>query len=188
MLPDFIVEAVEHLEEMENSLLQLEQDQENGEILNEIFRSIHSIKGAAQYIGLERVSELSHKLESLLDLIRQGDKQLHQKTLDLFIASKDRISSLVEELDRTQTEQTEIDDLLLLIKEAMDEPQKGEKQSEAKGDSEIEGHTPAEGPTRLENETLAEEYDEELLDIFMKQLKENIGFLQITDSQARLFC
>lgn len=46
MLPDFIVEAAEHLEEMESSLLRLEQDYEDKEVMDEIFRSIHTIKGA----------------------------------------------------------------------------------------------------------------------------------------------
>ena len=173
MLPDFIVEAVEHLEEMEERLLQLEQDQKNGEILDEIFRSIHSIKGAAQYIGLERISAISHNLESLLDLIRQGEKQLNQNSIDLFIDVKDCIYTLVDELDRGQTEETEIDHLLHRIKKALDEP----SVQEQKDNSVVAGKGPEE-PARLENETLDEEYDEELLDIFMQQLKENIIFLQ----------
>ena len=178
MLPDFIVEAVEHLEEMEDGLLQLEQDKENRDILNEIFRSIHSIKGAAQYIGLERVSELSHKLESLLDLIRQGKKQLNQNNIDLFIAVRDRINVLVGELDRTQSEKTEIDDLLHRIKEAMAEPGQEKNILETAGDNKVGGRVPVKTPARLKDETLDEEYDEELLDIFMNQLKENIAFLQ----------
>ncbi|MCI5142405.1 MAG: chemotaxis protein CheA, partial [Candidatus Electrothrix sp. ATG1] len=77
MLPDFIVEAAEHLEEMESSLLRLEQDYNDKEVMDEIFRSIHTIKGAAQFVGIERVSELSHKMENLLDLIRKDDIALN---------------------------------------------------------------------------------------------------------------
>lgn len=174
MLPDFIVEAVEHLEEMEEHLLQLEQDQKNRDILDEIFRSIHSIKGAAQYIGLERISALSHNLESLLDLIRQGNKQLNHNGVDLFIDIKDCLYSLVGELDRTQTEETEIDDLLHRLKEALGEPSVQEQQE----DNFASARKEQEAQVRLTNEALDEEYDEELLVIFMRQLKENIGFLQ----------
>ena len=71
LLQDFVTETVEHLEEMEGNLLQLETDSANREILNDIFRSVHTIKGAAEYLGLERIAELSHKLENLLDQIRE---------------------------------------------------------------------------------------------------------------------
>ena len=80
MLPDFIVEAAEHLEEMESSLLRLEQDYEDKEVLYEIFRSIHTIKGAAQFVGIERVSELTHKLENLLDQ-RAGDDRISSRAV-----------------------------------------------------------------------------------------------------------
>jgi two-component system chemotaxis sensor kinase CheA len=158
MLPDFTVEAMEHLEEMENSLLQLEQDHENVDILNEVFRSIHSIKGAAQYIGLERVSELSHRLESLLDLIRQGKKPLNDETIDIFITAKDRINSLVNELESSQTEDSDIEDLLQRINIFLDELPQG------KDDRAIERDAAREKANKnlpqLVNQCQDEEYDE----------------------------
>ncbi len=115
MLQDFIPETVEHLEEMENNLLKLEEDATNIELLNEIFRSVHTIKGASEYIGLARIAELSHKLENLLELLRQQKTTPTRQLLDTLIASRDRIAVLVEDLDRTQTEDTEIGDLLKKI-------------------------------------------------------------------------
>ena len=73
LLPDYLVEAAEHLEEMESLLLNLADEPENIAVLDEIFRPIHSIKGAAQFIGLERSSRLAHRLEDLLDLLRKGE-------------------------------------------------------------------------------------------------------------------
>ena len=112
MIPDFIVEAQEHLEELESSLLKLERSAGDPEIVNDIFRSMHTIKGAAQFVGIERVAELSHKLENLLELIRQGERELNQDIIDTLIEGKDRISLLVEELESFQEEKTEINDLL----------------------------------------------------------------------------
>ena len=60
LLQDFITEANEHLEEMESCLLQLEKAPDDKEIMNDIFRAIHTIKGASQFVGLARISELSH--------------------------------------------------------------------------------------------------------------------------------
>ena len=65
MLQDFIAESEEHLEEMETNLLALEEDPENREILDNVFRSAHTIKGSSEYLGMARIAELSHKLESL---------------------------------------------------------------------------------------------------------------------------
>ncbi len=183
MLPDFIIEAAEHLEEMESSLLRLEQHHEDKEVLDEIFRSIHTIKGAAQFVGIDRVSELSHKFENLLDLIRRGELPLSGTITDLLIAGKDRITLLVDELERTQIEETEVDDLVEQIKnvveggDATSEPEVEAEESPL--DTEGKAGTGVEEPQlgSLAEESMTEEYDEELYNIFLQQLKENIPFL-----------
>ncbi|MCI5195096.1 MAG: hypothetical protein D3919_02475, partial [Candidatus Electrothrix sp. AW5] len=187
MLPDFIVEAAEHLEEMETSLLQLEQDYEGKEILDEIFRSIHTIKGAAQFVGIERVSELSHKLENLLDLIRKDDIALNTAITDLLIAGKDRLTQLVDELERTQTEKTEVADLVEQVRrvvegdempiDTVDTVDTADATDSTDPLSQQEAPLEAEQPALLAEESMSDEYDEELYDIFLQQLKENIPFL-----------
>ena len=76
LLQDFITETREHLEEVERNVLLLEQQPDDASVLNEIFRSIHTIKGSSEYLGMERIAELSHKLESLLDLLRRGERSV----------------------------------------------------------------------------------------------------------------
>jgi two-component system chemotaxis sensor kinase CheA len=112
LLQDFIAETEEHLEEMENNLLRLETHPDDREILNEIFRSAHTIKGSAEYLGVEKIAELSHKLESLLDMLRRGKRLLSKKIIDTLIGARDRISKLIKDLVRVQVEETEIDDLV----------------------------------------------------------------------------
>jgi two-component system chemotaxis sensor kinase CheA len=112
LLQDFITEATDHLEEMESNLLLLEKDPENREVLNEIFRSIHTIKGASMFVGLPRISELSHKMENLLDLLRQGQKRFNSAIGDTLIEGRDRLYALIHELEKNQEEASEIDDLL----------------------------------------------------------------------------
>jgi two-component system chemotaxis sensor kinase CheA len=115
LLEDFVTGAGESLDEMENALLELETNPNNLELLNTIFRAMHTIKGAAQFVGLDKVSALSHVLEDLLDLLRNGQRQVTIEIVDLMIKTKDRISLLVTDLERTQTEQTEVDDLIAQI-------------------------------------------------------------------------
>ena len=76
LLEDFIGGAGESLDEMETALLELEISPNSNELLNTIFRAMHTIKGAAQFVGLDKVSALSHVLEDLLDLLREGKKRL----------------------------------------------------------------------------------------------------------------
>jgi len=107
LLPDFVAESMEHLEEMETNLLRLEADPGNLEILNDIFRSIHTIKGASEYMGMIKIAELSHKLENLLDELRKGEKTPNKEIIDTLIESRDLITMLVSEVERSQTEETD---------------------------------------------------------------------------------
>ena len=101
-LPDFIVEATEHLEEMETLLLQLVENPDDLEILNEIFRPVHTIKGSAQFIGLAKVSVLAHRLEDLMDKLRDASMQATPVIVEVLIEARDRIVQLVKELEQTQ--------------------------------------------------------------------------------------
>jgi two-component system chemotaxis sensor kinase CheA len=122
LLQDFITEANEHLEEMESCLLRLEKEPDDSATLNDIFRSIHTIKGASQFVGLPRISELSHKMENLLDLLRQGETKVNQDIIDTLIDTRDRLISLTKELEINQDEESEIDDLLSRILSLSEEP------------------------------------------------------------------
>ena len=116
LLDDFISGAGESLDEMEMALLELEIKPNNNELFHTIFRSMHTIKGAAQFVGLEKVSALSHITEDLLDLLREGKKPVTPTIIELLIQTKDRISQLIVDLEKTKTEIAEVDDLIAKIK------------------------------------------------------------------------
>src|SRR5512145_3056892 len=64
---DFIAEGLEYIEEIEINILNLENEPENKDFINAIFRPFHSIKGVASFLNLETIRALAHNLESLLD-------------------------------------------------------------------------------------------------------------------------
>jgi two-component system chemotaxis sensor kinase CheA len=136
LLQDFITEANEHLDEMESCLLQLEKAPDDKEVMNDIFRAIHTIKGASQFVGLARISELSHKMENLLDLLRQGEKELNQDITDTLIDTKDRLAKLTKELELNQEEDSEIEDLLERIVALSEEDQPEQETSTETPDEE----------------------------------------------------
>ncbi len=166
LLPDFIVEAEEHLEELEALLLKLVQQPDDLELLNDIFRPIHTIKGGAQYIGLEKISQLSHRLEDLLDLLRNGNLPSNNEIVEVLISAADRINHLVKELEATQHEESEVDDLLQRLGEWVDED----------GGTAVERVTEAPSAATepsTSDSAYASGEDRELYEIFEQHLQDN---------------
>ena len=173
LLPDFIVEAEEHLEEMEALLLKLVQQPDDLEVLNDIFRPIHTIKGGAQYIGLEKISRLSHRLEDLLDLLREGSMASSDEIVEILMIATDRIALLVKELEATQREDTDVDDLVARLSLWVD----GDT-ADTMAEAVVADSTPA---AMLGDESVASPYeteeDKELYAIFESHLQEQYGEL-----------
>lgn len=93
----FINESKELLEEMENSLLQIEENGGEGdtEAVNSIFRAIHTIKGSAGIFGFDAVVKLTHVTEAVLDQVRNGVIQLDKELISLLFSCRDLTEELV---------------------------------------------------------------------------------------------
>jgi two-component system chemotaxis sensor kinase CheA len=95
LLPAFISEAEEQVAAIEDLLLQLEGDPGNRELLGALFRCAHTVKGSAGMFGLDRVVGFTHHVESLLDLLREGELTLTPEIGTLLLKSNDVIRELV---------------------------------------------------------------------------------------------
>src|SRR5690606_4188825 len=95
-LQTFLVESRELLEQMEYDLLQLESAPEDGELLNALFRSVHTVKGAAGIFGLQPIVDFTHVVENLLDQLRQRKLDLDADLAALLLQCRDYILELVE--------------------------------------------------------------------------------------------
>ena len=104
ILTDFFVEAKEHLETIEPNLLQLEKSPNNLGLLNEIFRPMHSLKGASGFLGLHKINGLAHKAENILDELRQGAMGVNSGIMDIILAATDALRTMVENLETTGQE------------------------------------------------------------------------------------
>jgi len=94
----FIEEAREHLQELNQALLQLEKEPSNVEPLNEIFRLAHTIKGMAATMGYEDMACLSHAMEDLLDELRQGKLEVRTELFDLLFGCLDALGAMLEDI------------------------------------------------------------------------------------------
>jgi len=100
----FVEESKEHLQDLNTSLLELEKDPGNISILNEIFRVAHTLKGMAGTMGYTRMSNLTHKMEDVLDGLRNGRIQVSSDVVDILFKCLDALESYVENVSSTGSE------------------------------------------------------------------------------------
>ena len=94
----FLEESREHLQTLNRCLLDLEHDPEDLHVLDEIFRSAHTIKGMSATMGYAEIAELTHEMENVLDLLRKGTLKAHTDIIDTLFQCVDRLEQLVEEV------------------------------------------------------------------------------------------
>ncbi len=104
LITDFILESKEHLETIEPNLLELEKAPDNLALLNEIFRPMHSLKGASGFLGLNRINHLAHKSENILDELRKGVMVVTPEIMDVILASTDALRQMIDNLDKIHEE------------------------------------------------------------------------------------
>ena len=106
---EFVIEAEELLEALGDRLVQIEratdEDAVPPDTINDVFRSMHTLKGLSGMLGLTGISDLSHSLENLLDKVRLGKIKLHQGTLDVLYAGVELLTKIVGAVGRTGTEE-----------------------------------------------------------------------------------
>lgn len=104
----FLEEAREHLQTLNRCVLDLEHDPGNLQILDEIFRSAHTIKGMSATMGYTAIAELTHEMENVLDLLRKGTLKAHAGIIDTLFQCVDRLEQLVEEVVSGQSGGVEV--------------------------------------------------------------------------------
>jgi two-component system chemotaxis sensor kinase CheA len=105
----FVVESLEALESIEVGLIDLEQNPDDMESINTIFRSFHTIKGVSGFLGLERINRLSHRSENLLDKIRGGEIHIDTEVTDVILNSVDLLKQMIEGVQTSMDRGTDLD-------------------------------------------------------------------------------
>ena len=93
----FLEEAAELVSDMEQALLLLEEQPEDVEALNRVFRCAHSIKGGSGTVGLDQMMVFTHALEALLDTLRRGEKKLDTELFGLLLECRDLLATLIDD-------------------------------------------------------------------------------------------
>lgn len=92
----FIEEARELLSELEEALLELEENPQDKELIDRVFRAMHTIKGSGAMFGFDDMAAFTHEVETVFDKVREGHMTVERKLLDLTLAARDHIAGLLQ--------------------------------------------------------------------------------------------
>ncbi len=96
LLEDFLIEAFEMIEEMDQDLVELENNPDDLELLNKIFRVAHTIKGSGSFLNFDKLTHLTHHMEAVLDKARKGELKITPEIMDVILESVDAMKAILE--------------------------------------------------------------------------------------------
>lgn len=94
ILQDFLVEAGEILELLSEQLVELENDIDNADLLNAIFRGFHTVKGGAGFLSLTELVDVCHGAENIFDLLRNGQRSVNSELMDTILSALDTVNDM----------------------------------------------------------------------------------------------
>ncbi|MCG2702990.1 MAG: chemotaxis protein CheA [Candidatus Omnitrophica bacterium] len=111
----FVAESEEHLQIVNNALLKLEKAPDNLNILNEIFRSAHTLKGMSATMGFKALTKLTHKMEDVLDVFRAQKIPVTTEVIDALFRCLDMLQMLLEEVKTEKDLSVDVDAMIVQL-------------------------------------------------------------------------
>jgi len=137
ILQDFLIEAGEILEELNEQLLDLERTPDDYDLLNTVFRGFHTIKGGAGFLGIDALVGVCHGAEDVFNILRQGQRAVDAKLMDAVLQVLDEVNDMFAKVQDGE-EPPPADQALLDTLEKLAEPQTSEPEPEAEAEPEAE--------------------------------------------------
>jgi two-component system chemotaxis sensor kinase CheA len=112
LVQDFLVESEELLQGMDQDMVTLESTPNDADLLNRIFRALHTIKGTSGFLGYEPVVRLGHRAEDVLNKLRRGEIQLTRRMMDALLQTRDQLGIMLSDIRQGGLKKYEIDGLV----------------------------------------------------------------------------
>jgi len=112
----FLEESEENIQRLNEGLLSLEKNPDDKEIINSIFRAAHTLKGMAASMAFERVADLTHKMENVLDKIRNDQLNVNSDIITLLFKCVDKLQEMIENIREKGTEDAEVEEIIEALK------------------------------------------------------------------------
>lgn len=116
IIESFVVEVAEHIENLDRSLVELEENPNDFELLNKIFRAAHTIKGAASFLDFDVMAKVTHHAESVLDDLRKNKLKVNQEIMDVILQAVDEVKGIFQDIKETYQENKTRDILPIVTK------------------------------------------------------------------------
>ena len=110
LLEGFLTETTELLEKLDDDLVALEKTPSDTDLLNQIFRSIHTVKGASSFLGFDLLVRVTHKTEDVLNRLRKGELLVTPEIMDVVLEATDLVKTLVADIKGGDIVDREIDE------------------------------------------------------------------------------
>jgi two-component system chemotaxis sensor kinase CheA len=115
LLDGFLTETTELLEKLDDDLVTLEKTPSDTDLLNRIFRSIHTVKGASSFLGFDLLVRVTHKTEDVLNRLRKGELQVSPGFMDVILEAVDLVKLLVNDIKGGDIVEREIETTILKL-------------------------------------------------------------------------
>ncbi|KAF0221337.1 MAG: two-component system chemotaxis family sensor kinase [Geobacteraceae bacterium] len=115
LLEGFLAETTELLEKLDDDLVTLEKSPSDSDLLNRIFRSIHTVKGASSFLGFELLVKVTHKTEDVLNRLRKGELVVNPEIMDVILEAVDLVKLLVSDIRSGDIKEREVEGTLVKL-------------------------------------------------------------------------
>ena len=112
IVESFIIETKEILEKLDIDLVEMEKRPDDNDLLNSVFRHFHTIKGTSSFLGLDKLTGVTHKGEDILNKLRKLEVSLSATIMDALLLAYDKMKSLLYSIEEFQNEDIDVDDTI----------------------------------------------------------------------------
>lgn len=142
IINEFIVEAEEILEQLDPLFVELEQKGQDPEIINEIFRGMHTLKGAAGFLGFQNVVDVAHKAETILKKVREGEIHISPEITDAILKATDTLRLLISHIKAKEEVLENIQPVLELLDKTLEKSSSEQLKEDAQPETEQKPEEP----------------------------------------------
>lgn len=172
----FLEESEDQLREWEEGLLELEKNPEDKEIIDRIFRAIHTLKGSAGFVGFEKLQRITHDIESELQDVRDGKIAISQEIIEVLFEALDICQKMIEAFGENREIDVDINDFLTRIRSFENgKSNQGDKERESTGSYRAEPDKNGDKTYVIDLEIEAPQREAYLRALLLKSRIEEIG-------------
>lgn len=158
-MPMFLAESREHLQELNLAVVHLEEDPDDRNTLDEIFRIAHSLKGMSATMGFAQIAELTHQMEEVFEQLRQRSASISREAIDTVLACLDALSAAVDTIEESGQETLDpaalVERLHLLVRSGASDRRESERRTGSRRKPKAKPSAAAATPAQEPEEMLA---------------------------------